>query len=246
MHKFFVPKQNINDDNAVIIGDDVKHIYKVLRLEENDPVIINDTEGTEYQAQISEINKKEVTVKLIKKLDVNNESRIRIHLFQGMPKGQKMELIIQKCTELGVNFFYPLITERTDIKLKGEYKKLDRLKRIALEASKQCKRSIIPTIYDAVELKEASEYLKDMDLIVVPYENEENYGIKRLSEDYDISSIKDIAVIIGPEGGFEEDEIEYLKDIKSKIVTLGNRILRTETAAITTCSIIQYAFGDLG
>ncbi|WP_244833286.1 16S rRNA (uracil(1498)-N(3))-methyltransferase [Clostridium sp. BJN0001] len=245
MHKFFVSKQNIDDYNAVITGDDVKHIYKVLRLQENDTVIINDTEGTEYEAEISEINKKEVIVKLIKKLDINNESKIRIHLFQGMPKGQKMELIIQKCTELGVNFFYPLITERTDIKLKGEYKKIDRLNRIALEASKQCKRSVIPKVFDAIDFKSANEYLKNMDLIVVPYENEEKYGIKKIADNVSLD-IKDIAVIIGPEGGFEESEIEYLKEINSKIVTLGNRILRTETAAITTCGIIQYVFGDLG
>ena len=134
MHKFFTEPQNIIESEGKIVGDDVKHIYKVLRLSEGEEVVLNNCEGIEYLGEIKTITKSEVIVTILKKLDINNESKVKVHLFQGLPKGQKMDLIVQKGTELGVVQFIPTITARVDVKLKGEFKKLDRLNRIALEA----------------------------------------------------------------------------------------------------------------
>lgn len=251
MHKFFTEPQNITETEGRIIGDDVKHIYKVLRLSEGEEVVLNNCESIEYLGEIKSITKGEVIVNIIKKLDINNESKVKVHLFQGLPKGQKMDLIVQKGTELGVFEFIPTITARVDVKLKGEFKKLDRLNRIALEACKQSKRSIVPQVKEVIDFDYALRELKEMDLFIVPYENAENFGIKTLfnklhKENLDLDNINDIGILIGPEGGFEESEINILKEQGAYIVTLGNRILRTETAGFTATALIQYELGDLG
>lgn len=246
MHKFFTPSNYISDNKGRIVGEDVKHIYKVLRLTEGEEVILNDCDGVEYLAEISKVTKSEVILDIIKKLDINNESDVEIVLFQGMPKAQKMDLIVQKGTELGISKFVPLITERVDVKLKGDFKKLDRLNRIALEACKQSKRSVIPKVLSPIEFDELINEINTFDLILVPYEDKEDYGIKGLMKDIDKESIKRICIIVGPEGGFEESEIERLKDAGASIITLGKRILRTETAGFVATSLIQYELGDLG
>jgi 16S rRNA (uracil1498-N3)-methyltransferase len=247
MHKFFVPKQNIVDNIATIDGEDVKHIYKVLRLKPLDKVSVNNCEGKEYLGQITLVDKKEVIINLLEESAINNESPIEVYLFQGMPKAAKMDLIVQKNTELGVKAITPMISHRVVVKTElSEFKKLDRWNRIALEACKQSKRSLVPKINAPIEFDDLLEELKQMDLIVVPYENEENYGIKKLVENIEKKHINKVAIIIGPEGGFEESEIIELKDIGANIVTLGPRILRTETAGFTCLSLIMYELGDLG
>lgn len=246
MHKFFVSNNLIDGDKAVIEGDDVKHIYKVLRLQIGDEIIINNLNGQEYLAKIDDINKKEVQVSIVEKIEVSNESPIRIHLYQGLPKSTKMDLIAQKGTELGISSITPVITERVVVKNEGEFKKVDRWQRIALEASKQSKRTLIPTINTPISFEAMMEKMKSMDLIVVPYENAEGYGIKKMVKDIQIDSIIDIAIVIGPEGGFEEEEISKLKDMGAHIVTLGPRILRTESAGFVCTAILQYELGDVG
>lgn len=257
MHKFFVPKNNIDDNKAIIEGEDVKHIYKVLRLQVGDKVSVNNSEGKEYIGEITFIDKKVVNINLLKENPINNESPIDVYLFQGMPKSTKMDLIVQKNTELGVKTITPIITERvvvkTDFNDINEFKKVEefnkkiiRWNRIALEASKQSKRSLIPQINVPIEFDNLLEELKNMDLVVVPYENEEGYGIKKLVKTIDKVNINKVAIVIGPEGGFEESEILKLKEIGANIVTLGPRILRTETAGFTCLSLIMYELGDLG
>lgn len=247
MHKFFTEAQNINNDFAKILGDDVKHIYKVLRLIEGEKVVINDCNGTEYLGAINEVTKTEVNVKILKKLDSNNESPVQIFLYQGLPKAQKMDLIVQKGTELGITKFIPVITERVDVKLKGEFKKLDRLNRIALEAAKQSKRSVIPKVFDLVEFSDVINQVKSVDLFIVPYENAENFGVKSLAKKLcNLEKVKTIGIMVGPEGGFEDIEIDKLKEAGAYIVTLGSRILRTETAGFVATSLVQYELGDLG
>ncbi|MDD7794533.1 16S rRNA (uracil(1498)-N(3))-methyltransferase [Clostridium sp. 'White wine YQ'] len=245
MHKFFTPNELFDEKEAIIQGEDVKHIYKVLRLQEGQEIIVNNLQGDEYLGIIDEISKSEVRVLLKEKLEVNNESPLEVYLFQGMPKASKMDLIVQKGTELGIKEITPVVTERVDVKLKGEFKKLDRLERIALEACKQCKRTLIPKINEPLSFLELNEVIKNMDLVVVPYENAENFGIKTLVKNID-KKIKTVAIIIGPEGGFEESEIIKLKENGAYIVTLGPRILRTETAGFTAASLLQYELGDLG
>ncbi|MBX4266718.1 16S rRNA (uracil(1498)-N(3))-methyltransferase [Clostridium estertheticum] len=254
MHKFFVPKSSIDDNKAIIEGEDVKHIYKVLRLQVGEKVSINNSCGKEYIGEITYIDKKVVNINILKENPINNESPIEVYLFQGMPKSTKMDLIVQKNTELGVKSITPIITQRVEVKTeimefkkdKEIDKKIIRWNRIALEASKQSKRSLIPVINDPIEFDKLLVELKAMDLVVVPYENEEGYGMKKLVKDIDKETINKVAIIIGPEGGFEECEISKLKEIGSKIITLGPRILRTETAGFTCLSLIMYEFSDLG
>lgn len=247
MYKFFVPSENIIDKIVTITGDDVKHIYKVLRLQPGEKICINNCSGQEYLGEITCIDKKEVKANILEKMDINNDSPIDVTIYQGLPKASKMDLIVQKNTELGVKSITPIITERVVVKgdLK-EYKKLDRWNRIALEACKQCKRSSIPKINKPIEFTQFLEELKKFDLIIVPYENQKGYGIKKLVEDIKKDNIKKVAIIIGPEGGFEEIEISMLKELGANIITLGPRILRTETAGFTCLSLIMYELGDLG
>ena len=250
MHKFFTPPENINGIEGKILGDDVKHIYKVLRLSEGEKVVLNDCKGTEYLGEINSVSKQEVIVKILEVLEINNESKVEVYLFQGLPKAQKMDLIVQKGTELGITEFIPTITKRVDVKLKGDFKKLDRLNRIALEAAKQSKRSIIPKVSEPIDFNEVLEKINSLDLLIVPYENANNFGIKtlinELRKENNIDNIKNIGIFVGPEGGIEEDEIERLKDKGAHIVTLGKRILRTETAGFVATSLIQYELSDLG
>jgi 16S rRNA (uracil1498-N3)-methyltransferase len=246
MYKFFVHRDSFYNDTAVIEGDDVKHIYKVLRLEAGEQVSINDCQGKEYLGQIEDVSKTKVIVKLIEELPVNNESPVNIYLYQGLPKSSKMDLIVQKATELGVKEITPVITERVVVKSElGEFKKVDRWNRIALEACKQCKRTLIPIINTPIEFEELMSNLGAMDLIVVPYENQTGFGIKNLTAQIK-HTLRNIAIIIGPEGGFEEEEIERLKASGAYIVTLGPRILRTETAGFVCTSLLMYELGDMG
>lgn len=247
MHKFFTPAHLFSETHATIEGDDVKHIYKVLRISPGEKVVVNNLQGKEFLGQVEEVNKKEVIIKIIEPMDINNESPLNIYLFQGLPKAAKMDLIVQKCTELGIKEIIPIITERVDVKLKGEFKKLDRLQRIALEASKQSKRTIIPEVKEPEEFEAMLLAIEKMDLVVVPYENATGFGIKNMvSKIKNTKEIKNIGIIIGPEGGFESEEIETLKAKGANIVTLGPRILRTETAGFTCLSLLQYELGDVG
>lgn len=247
MHKFFVPENNFCGNSVYIDGDDVKHIYKVLRLSEGDTININNCSGKEFLAEIKEIAKNKVDCDIIKELEVNNESPLKISLYQGLPKAAKMDLIVQKAAELGVMSVTPVITKRVVVKNEvSEYRKLDRWNRIALEACKQCKRTIIPKVREIIEFKELVEEIKNIDLIVVPYENEEGWGIKNIVTRIEKGKIQTAAVIIGPEGGFEDEEIKILKALGAHIVTLGPRILRTETAGFVCCSLLMYELGDIG
>lgn len=247
MHKFFVSKDKIHGNNCTIEGEDVKHIYKVLRLIEGDKISINDGEGNEYLGEIKEVSKKEVIVELLEKMELNNESNLKVHLYQGMPKSTKMDLIVQKCTELGISGVTPIITERVVVKSEiSEFRKVDRWNRIALEACKQSKRSLIPTINTPIEYEELLSTLKNFDLVIVPYENQEGQGIRYVANEVRNREIKSVAIIIGPEGGFEEREIQEFKQLGAFVVTLGPRILRTETAGLVALSLLMYELGDLG
>lgn len=251
MHKFFTPKENFSGTEGRIVGDDVKHIYKVLRLVNGEKVVLNNCEGEEFLGEVKSVDKTEVIISILEKLDINNESGVKINLFQGLPKSQKMDLIVQKGTELGITEFIPTLTSRVDVKLKGDFKKLDRLNRIVLEAAKQSKRTVVPKVVEPIAFEEVLNKIHSVDLMLVPYENAENFGVKTLfkelkDKNIDLQSIKNIGVLVGPEGGFEEEEIKSLKEKGAYIITLGSRILRTETAGFVAASLIQYELGDLG
>lgn len=242
MYKFFT--EEIEENEARVTGDDHKHLWKVLRLKVGDEVLINDLKGMDFLGRIASIDKERTVVDLQRRILENNESPVTITLYQGLPKSGKMDLIVQKNTELGVNRIVPVITERVIVKNSSEYKKMDRLRRIILEASKQSKRSRIPEI---TEPREFADILPDMlshDVLIVPYENARKYGISKLKQE--LPFIRSCGILIGPEGGFSEEEIRMLEESGAKIVTLGKRILRTETAGFVSVAMVQLLYGDMG
>ncbi len=242
MHKVFTGE--IASGEAILRGDDHKHISRVLRVRAGETVTVNDLQGHDFEGIVKDVQKDHTVITILRGIEGTNESPVRITLYQGMPKAGKMDLIVQKATELGAARIVPVITARVESASKGEYRKLDRLRRISLEASKQSKRTIIPEVAEPCELAKIADSLRRHDLIVVPYENAEGYGINRLRNE--IGEAYDIAVVIGPEGGFEEEEIRLLEGLGAKAVTLGKRILRTETAGMAAIAMLQMAFGDMG
>ncbi|MCR2044959.1 16S rRNA (uracil(1498)-N(3))-methyltransferase [Anaerosalibacter massiliensis] len=244
MNRFFIDKENISKEYITIEGENIKHIKNVIRLKEGDKIEIS-SEGILYICNIYRIENKKVIAKILHREFGNHEPPISIILYQGLPKSSKMDFIVQKATEIGVKEIYPIITNRTVVKIdnnKKEKNKVDRWNKISEEAAKQSKRDIIPKVNSVLSFKEMINILKDEENILVPYENQEGIGIKDIIKKI---SNKKIHVIIGPEGGFEEEEIEELKDIGSNTVSLGPRILRTETAGIVALSILLYELGDM-
>lgn len=243
MPKFFIKNNQVKGEYIDITGDDVNHIKNVLRLKIDDCIqVCNSDTGNNYKAQIVSVEKSNIKCSIIEKLNSTVESNVYIHILQGLPKADKMELIIQKCTELGVQEITPVNMERSIVKLnpKDETKKIQRWQKIAEVAAKQSGRDKITQINNIVKFKDIFNVLKDYDTFLVAYEKEkENTLKKELIKLKEVTSPK-IAVLIGPEGGIDDEEIKVLKMNNTKIITLGKRILRTETAPLAISSIIQY------
>jgi len=241
MQKFFIKSEQIKDDKIKIIGTDVNHITNVLRLKKEDEIQICDEDTTNnYIAEILEYDKEKVICKILEKIDSKVESNVNITVYQGLPKADKMELIIQKTTEIGVKTIIPVSMERCIVKLipKDEEKKIDRWQKIAEVAAKQSKRDIIPKIEKVQRLEKVCADINGYDLFIVAYEDEERLTLKEVLREN--NKAKNIAVLIGPEGGIDSKEIDKLKQNGAIVVTLGNRILRTETAPIVISSNIIY------
>jgi len=241
MSIFYVKNEQINENKAIIAGEDVKHIRDVLRHKVGDNIYICDEEGKKYLTQILSFSKELIELKVLNPLTDTSEPNIKVTLYQGMPKADKLEFIIQKCTELGVSEVVPVMTERVIVKLdeKNINNKLERWNRIALEASKQSGRQKIPEVKKPINLKNLVENIPKYDILLLPYECEKEVTIKSALKNID-KNCKNIAILIGPEGGFSEEEVEILSDTNVRKVTLGPRILRTETAGIATLTIVLY------
>lgn len=247
MPRFFIKPQDIVGDTIKITGEDFDHIKKVLRLKPNDKVTVNDRSGTDYEVLIENFESDFVKTRLLSSLKNNSEPPINVTLYQGVPKSDKMDLIIQKSVELGVREIVPVITHRTIVKFDGQKdvkKKLERWNRIALEASKQSERGFVPNVREPVSFLDAIKCVKTCDLGIIPYEKEKEKGIMTLLKDN--KEAKSIAFFVGPEGGFTDEEIINAMENGLKSVTLGPRILRTETAGIAVLSILMYELGDVG
>lgn len=246
MPKFFVPKENISEDKILICGEDVAHIKKVLRYCEGDKLCLCDGAGTDYVAQIVDLLDKEIICSITSKQKADTEAKISVTLYQGLPKASKMDYIIQKTTELGIVKIVPCIMSRCVVKIdnkKDAQKKQQRWQKIAEEAAKQSGRGIIPEVKEPITFSEAIEEMKKADICFAPYECEEEGRLKNVLTKK--QNIKNISFIIGPEGGFDLSEIEKLKENKIDTVTLGKRILRTETAGEAVLSMIMYECGDI-
>lgn len=248
MPKFFVKNNQISENAITIYGTDVNHIINVLRLKVDDEIhICNVDTKVNYNAKIIGLNKEMVKCNILDIKESKSESNIYINILQGLPKAEKMEFIIQKCIELGVKEITPVEMERCIVKLdnKSASKKQERWQKIAEVAAKQSGRDIIPKVNNVVNIKNICNILGDYDIVLVPYENERNTTLKEILKELPKNELK-IAIVIGPEGGFEAKEIKLLEKYDYKIVTLGNRILRTETVAMAMTSIIQYELADFG
>jgi len=243
MHRFFADPSAIDEKRIVITGDDVNHISRVLRLKCGDEIEVCDKNNTDYKCIISEISKTEVLANIIEKEDNKNESSIDITLYQGVPKGEKMDDIVRKCVELGVKRIVPVAMKRTVVKVKKPYPKTQRWERIILEAAKQCKRGIIPSISEPISYDEMLSLVSGKDeLNILPYENESKTALKEVLQKN--KHLEKINIIIGPEGGFDDEEIEKAGKSEIFTVTLGPRIMRCETAPIAAVSAVMYELGD--
>lgn len=241
MSRFFVSSENVMEKTITITDkDDIKHISKVLRLSEGDPIDISDSVEFEYATEILTIEKDYVEVKILDKQKFAREPEIKITLFQGIPKQGKMETIIQKCVELGIYSIVPVFTSRTVVTDKGNFKnKIERWQKVSDEAVKQCKRGIVPMIQENKTFQEMMQDILSYELILFPYENEGDYTIKDCLRNLE-NQPKEVAIIIGPEGGFSDKEAIELKSLGAKCVTLGKTILRTETAGMAALAMTMY------
>lgn len=246
MSKFFVKVNQIRENIITISGQDVNHIKKVLRKKIGDMITVSDGENKEYTCKIETITDEYIEAVILEQKQIQLENATKIDLIQALPKSDKMEYIIQKTTELGINKIIPVITQRVVVKLddNSKIKKVQRWQKIAEEASKQCKRDNIPQIDSIIHISNLVEKLKEYDIVLLAYENEKQERIKDIIEE--IKKSNKIAIMIGPEGGFEENEIKYLLEYQNtKIISLGKRILRTETAGIVVTSILKYEIGEI-
>lgn len=245
MSIFYVKNEQINGEDAYIEGEDVRHIKDVLRYAVNDNLDICDENGVKYITKINNMAKEKISLKILEVSEETSEPSINITLFQGLPKFDKLEMIIQKCTELGVSEIVPVITDRVIVKIdeKSASKKVERWNKIALEAGKQSGRQKIPKIKNINNLKNLIENISKYDILLLPYECEKEITLKSVLRNLD-TNVKNIAIMIGPEGGFSENDLKLLDLPNVKKVTLGPRILRTETAGLATVAMVLYELQD--
>ena len=242
MHRFFADESQFTEDKVTITGDDVKHITKVLRLKSGDSISVCNKNKIDYTCVVSEIGKDFVVADIADKTANTNESNLDVTLYQGFPKGDKLDLIIQKAVELGVNKIVPVIMKRTVVKVKNDPSRQLRRQRIAEEAAKQCMRGIVPVVSEPISFDRMLSSICEDDLTILPYENEHSNKLKTLLADN--KGARKVNIIIGPEGGFEDSEIESALQNGIHTVTLGPRIMRCETAPLAAISAVMYEMGD--
>lgn len=241
MYHFFAQHENIHDTYIEITGDDVRHLKNVLRMKPGDELLISSGSNTDYRCHISEISDLSVRAEIDGVDEQGRELESKVYLFQGLPKGDKMELIIQKMVELGAFCIVPVAMKRSVVKLDGKKceAKVKRWNMIAESAAKQSKRSIIPEVADVCSFKEALAMAEKLDVKLLPYEcadgMEKTRNIIR-----DIQPGQSIGIFIGPEGGYELEELSLAKSMGWEEITLGKRILRTETAGMMLMSVLMY------
>jgi 16S rRNA (uracil1498-N3)-methyltransferase len=236
-----VEESNINNDKIIITGTDVNHIKNVLRMRPGDELIICNGQGKDFYCIIECESDSQIITNIKEAHNTDTELESKLYLFQGVPKKDKMEFIIQKAVELGVYEIIPVMTHRTVVKIedkKKELKKVERWQSIATSAGKQSNRGIIPMVTETKTWKEALAYSKTLDCRVIPYENAENIEVTR-EIIRNINRGQSVGIFIGPEGGFEESEIKLALEAEIRPITLGRRILRTETAGLAVLAAIM-------
>ena len=241
MQHFFVSPEQVREEKIYVEGSDVNHMKNVLRMKTGEELTIGDGDGWLYLCVVESYEEDMAVLKILEKKKDESELPSKIYLFQGLPKSDKMEMIIQKAVELGVYEVIPVSTARAVVKLdaKKEASKQKRWQTIAESAAKQSKRMVIPEIHSVMKFSEAVNYAEELDIRFIPYELAENMAhTKKLFEQ--IEPGQSIGIFIGPEGGFTPEEIELAMNHQVQPITLGKRILRTETAGMTVLSILMF------
>ncbi len=238
MPRLFLPDADLQSRLIVIRGAKARYLTTVLRCRAGDPLIIHDDKGSAYSSVITIATGKEVTAELLEKVDLQTESALDVTLLQGLLKGEKMDLVVQKATELGVKEIVPVVTERCQVR---ETRKLLRWKKIAEEASRQAGRNSVPLIRETVAFEALGSVPLPKGII---FWEQGGDGLSETLKSF--SGRKSISLFTGPEGGFSEEEVRSAAEKGFVSATLGKRILRAETAAITAVAITQFALGDMG
>lgn len=241
MYRFFVDESQIGEDAVIITGSDVNHIKNVLRMKPGETVLVSNGNDREYKCVLAEITDEKVIAKIEDIYGPARELPVKVTLFQALPKGDKMETVIQKMVELGVYEIVPVSTKRCIVKLddKKAAAKTKRWNAISESAAKQSKRGIIPKVSEPVTYRQALEQASKMDMIFIPYEEatDMEYTRKMLAK---IQPNMSVGVFIGPEGGFAPEEVEEAVDKGAHSITLGKRILRTETAGMALMAVVMF------
>ena len=241
MHHFFVDPSSIEEGIVRIVGTDLNHMKNVLRMKPGEEVLISDGTGKDYNCQVKEYGAEEGILVILSENADSRELPSRIWLFQGLPKSDKMEVILQKAVELGAAGVIPVATRNAVVKLdaKKAEAKIRRWQAIAESAAKQSRRNIIPHIHEVVKFGQAVDYAKNLDITLIPYELAEDMEkTKQIFET--IQPGQSIGIFIGPEGGFDESEIALAQENGISPITLGKRILRTETAGMAVLSVLMF------
>lgn len=241
MYQFFVEDAQVGESSVTIEGSDVNHIRNVLRMKCGEKVRISTQSGRNFFCEIAEITEAMVCADILEECAEGTELPNQIYLFQGLPKNDKMELIIQKAVELGAYEIIPVAMKNCVVKLddKKAASKVARWQEIAKSAAKQSKRSLIPNVQMPMSYKLAMEVAKELDVVLIPYENERGMAATKEAIEA-VRPGQSVGIFIGPEGGFAEAEIELAREADMQLISLGRRILRTETAGLTTLSILMY------
>ena len=241
MQHFFVDASQVSEETIRIEGTDVNHMKNVLRMRIGEEVTVSDGQGKEYLCQVLDLEEEQVQLKIVETKASDAELPSKIYLFQGLPKQDKMELIVQKAVELGVYQVIPVATKRAVVKLdaKKAKKKVERWQQIAVSAAKQAGRGIIPAVGEVCTYAQALKYAEELDVVLIPYELAE--GMEETKQIIaEIRPGQSVGIFIGPEGGFEKEEVEQAVKAGAEPLTLGKRILRTETAGLTMLSVLMF------
>ncbi|MEW6524716.1 MAG: 16S rRNA (uracil(1498)-N(3))-methyltransferase [Bacillota bacterium] len=243
MHRFFVPLENLGPDHIQVTGDDARHMLRVLRLASGDRFIAVTPDGSEYLAELYLMAEGRAAGRIVSRRRASGEPPVRVTLVQALAKGDKMDLVIQKATELGVSLIVPVVTERCVVRLDGErvHSRRERWQRIAQSAAAQCARALVPLVTEVRHWKEA---IQVPGLALLAWEGEQAQGLKDVLAGGPTPA--ELAVFVGPEGGYAPHEVEEALSAGLCPVSLGPRILRTETAALALLTAIMYQLGDFG
>ncbi|MCM3698564.1 16S rRNA (uracil(1498)-N(3))-methyltransferase [Paenibacillus macerans] len=252
MQRYFVEPSQFGEREVAIVGEDARHIGKVMRSKPGDKLIVSDGISREVLAEITTMEPQQVTALIIETLAASGEPWLQVTVAQSLPKGDKMETVIQKCTEIGASVFLPFLSARTVVQYdqKKEEKRLGRWRKIAKEAAEQAHRSKIPAVEMPVKWEGLMAALGSCDLVCLCYEKEHGQQLRDVLQPFakriDPKQTYKIAVVVGPEGGFSEEEVREAEAKGAVAVGLGRRILRTETAAMAALTCIMYESGEMG